>query len=91
MKYLKTFELTDSDKYNIRIDATNYKRKFKVGDYVRGKVDNVIYRIDDIGEFSVRLPYFLFDIKDETNSGWWEDDELEKLEDWEVAAIKYNL
>jgi hypothetical protein len=98
MKYIKTFETKEYDdwmKYN-----TSSEIKFKVGDYVRDK-NGEVYIIDDVDEFSVRIPYFLINIKDktdhgwyikdETNSGWWEDDELEKLEDWEVAAIKYNL
>jgi hypothetical protein len=95
MKYLKTFELTDSEKHDIRVDATESNRKFKVGDYVRHRYDNEVYIVDDVDEYSHSLPYYLTGLDGDIfnkDGGWFGDkDGFEKLEDWEIAAIKYNL
>jgi len=86
MKYIKTFE------------AENFKRKFFVGDFVR--LDNYwtqggkgyIYIVEkwDFNNDLINYKYFIKRL-DKNDYGWVEEKRLEKVPDYEVDAIKYNM
>lgn len=65
------------------------KMKFKVGDFVRFLKDGKIYQIEIIELFGKdEYPY---SVEDYRGSFWRREDELEKLSDYELDAMKYNL
>jgi hypothetical protein len=99
MKYIKTYEnYDDLDKNNQRNDDLVFK--FKEGDYVKKIIpsnNSNCYRIIELGiqEWLLndhgRKYYRLFDLDTDNDEVYDIENNLKYLEDYELAAIKYNL
>jgi hypothetical protein len=80
MKHIKLFK-----------EGREFRRKFFVGDYVRlDKGDIYIIEKWDFANDLISYEYFIKRL-DKNDYGWVEEKRLEKVPDYEIDSIKYNM